>query len=788
MNNPANDKAKLTRDIPVSEYNKNIGMNTVNNKEVKGGYVQYAKDSTPNTTSNISGKVKFLGKAEDNHKIASIWVTIPNYNGGTQFQIARTNTGTGNLEPMPNSNGQWEFKVANDNNFEDNYFTLDYGHTLNWEFMWDSSNVTNQAQTGVNITFQVRDGAFVTATTPPTHHANSGSSVNIVPYITEIETPLSKAYGSKPSAFNRSSTGGYPVRETEPITIRGFNLGTGTANSATSNVTLGGGTNYLTVTGRNSTVISASIPNTLSSGDLDVRVNNITSFNNSSNKSVAYNQEPNDVNNNVLTNARYIYVWSVGSIYTRSEMEYPFMRVSNTGRRFITYGTYATNGRLRLLNNHAAIDAAVATGATSVHLDVDNTTNRYINLSVAATNNTSDWIIASSNMTANQANWAMLHARAVTGNAGAQNSGTNKSRIIDLGTAAAQTPNRVRIPRLHARETSNNTAPATNNNNAMVVMSYGDETTANYNIILHYGTVSGAGTAAFGGDFTAASGNGASTQQVVANGTTTNGTTTYGSMYTAAATLSDGTPVIAWFDNTAQCLYISYGNQPTNATSISTTATTSWTGRATLVQEGAGAHVDMSVDGGNNIHLAYNDVSNGGLHYAYIPSGGITRTTTATNYTKVSGIELARVDTYLSAGTKLMINVRNEGANETNNRKYVPYITYLHASFYDTKNAIRVAWPITTFSTTTGKMSVEHGTNEDDTFTGKWEVMTVPAMNAPLTTYFVCNGVPTTTTSWTNFTGTNALPTFSGGVNKTILIGYMTSSRYEGAMLKKSLW
>jgi hypothetical protein len=450
------------------------------------------------------------------------------------------------------------------------------------------------------------------------------------------------------------------------------------------------------------------------------------------------------------------------------------------------------------LNNQAAIDAAVNTGAASVHLDVDNTTNRYLNLSVAATNNTNDWIIASSNMTANQANWAMIHARAVTGNTGAQNSGTNKSRIISLGTAADQTPNRVRIPRLHARETSTNTAPATANNNAMVVMSYGDDTTANYNIILHYGTVSGAAAATFGGDFTAASGNGASTQQVVANGTTSNGMTTRGSMYTAVATLSDGTPVIAWFDNTAQCLFISYGNKPTNATSTSTTTTASWTGRSTVVQEGAGAHVDMAVDGGDNVHLAYNDVSNGGLHYAYIPSSGIPRTAAnnSTTTAKVTNIEIARVDTYLSAGTKLMINVRNEGTNNTTDRKYVPYITYLHASFYDTKNAIRVAWPVTTYTATTGKMSVEHGTNEDDTFTGKWEVMTVPVMNAPLTTYFVCNGVPTTNANWVPLTGTNALSGYYNGtntqanslINKSILVGYMTSPRYEGAMLKKSLW
>jgi len=773
-----NDADKIEQ--AVSDYTKNINMSGT----VKDGYVQYAADSTPTTTANISGKVKFLGKAEDNQHISGIYVTITGYNGGngvgTQFQIANVVLGRITpVNPPENQAGQWAFKKLNDD-----YLTLEYGHALNWEFMWDSSRHSTITANNVVITFEIRDDAN------PTNLTNTSAvTVNVVPYITEVVTPLSKAYSSKPSAFNRSATGGYPVREGEEITIKGFNLGTFTgAGTVTNNVTIGGGTNYLTISTTNrslNNIYINSIPTSVSSGDLEVKVNNIPSFNNFSNKSAAYNQEPNGVNNNVLTNARYLYVWSVGSIYTRSEMEYPFMRVSNSGRRFITYGTYATNGRLRLLNNHAAIDAAVATGAGSVHLDVDNTTNRYLNLSVAATNDTNDWIIASSNMTANQANWAMLHARAVTGTTGAQSTGTNKSRIISLGDATNQTPNRVRIPRLHARETSANTAPATANNNAMVAMSYGDETTTNYNIIFHYGIVSGAGTATFGGNFTAASGNAASTQQVVANGTTANDTTTRGSMYTAVATLSDGTPVIAWFDNSAQCLFISYGNRPTNNTSISTTITEAWTGRATVVQEGAGAHVDMAVDGDDNIHLAYNDISNGGLYYAYIPKTGITNAANDTTRTKVSNIETARVDTYLSAGTKLMINVRNEGTG--GNKKYVPYITYLHASFYDTKNAVRVAWPVTAVNAT-GKMAIENGANEDDTFTGKWEVMTVPAMNAPLSTYFVCNGVPETTGGWTALTGTNALPTYSGGVNKTILVGYMTSSRYEGAMLKKTLW
>ena len=81
----------------------------------------------------------------------------------------------------------------------------------------------------------------------------------------------------------------------------------------------------------------------------------------------------------------------------------------------------------------------------------------------------------------------------------------------------------------------------------------------------------------------------------------------------------------------------------------------------------------MAVDAGDNLHLAYYDVLNGGLWYSYIPSGYYTD---ATN----NPIETVRVDTYLSAGTKIMINTRMETRNVegVDRTAYVPYITYFH--------------------------------------------------------------------------------------------------------------
>jgi len=338
----------------------------------------------------------------------------------------------------------------------------------------------------------------------------------------------------------------------------------------------------------------------------------------------------------------------------------------------------------------------------------------------------------------------------------------------------------------------------------MVVISYGNNSTTYNDIYFHYGRVNGAAnTGLFSGDFSIApttnptgttntynsvgtySATTASRTTTARIQEVTNGSSTYrGSMYTAVATLTDGTPVIAWFDNSSSKLIFSYGNTPTNTTSISTTDINAWQGRAYEVDTNAGTHVDLAVDGADNVHLAYYNLS-GGLHYAFIPSSGIPRVTSGT--TKPSGIQKAKVDTYLSAGTKLMLNVRDEGTTASGTKKYVPYITYYHGSFTETPYAVRVAWLATTADTVSGKMPVEDGTDAQDRFTGKWEVMTVPAINSPLREYFICNGVPRTATGWVKPDGLS-YPANATGIDKSILVGYMTDSRYEGATLKHTLW
>jgi hypothetical protein len=275
-------------------------------------------------------------------------------------------------------------------------------------------------------------------------------------------------------------------------------------------------------------------------------------------------------------------------------------------------------------------------------------------------------------------------------------------------------------------------------------------------------------------------------------------------------------PVIAWYDRKTPRLVFSWGRTPgaatthngltdfqssgTSTTECNTTATSNanynyWQANAVVVDTGKGSHVDMAVDGHKNIHLAYYDPNNGGLYYALIPSdtgttalgGTVKPNPGATN----ANIKKVKVDTFLAVGTKLMLNVRNEGT--TTNPVYVPYISYFHGAFTETPNSIRVAWlknsPIKGAATS---VTILPGSDDNDCLTGNWEVMTVPAETIPVSGEFICNGVPGSTTNITmtdpsSGSGTGTLNSRNTAMNKSILLGYKTDTYYEGAVLKAAI-
>ncbi|GBU27590.1 hypothetical protein R84B8_01124 [Treponema sp. R8-4-B8] len=766
LGNPANYDANLPSALADAVYTDYVDATVTTATTTKNGYVQYQAHSAANDgaadkggTANISGKVIFNGKVNDNHQINRIAVTIPGYNGGNgsgiEFDIATRNS-SGLLEQTSNVAGERVFRLVwTEAQVPQN--TLEYGHTLVWQFMWDSSKIDTVADDNVDITFKVYDGKNATST--------SVKNVNINPYISEVVTSLSNTY-YVPSVFNRSALGGYPVREGETITIKGFNLG----KTDLGNTTLTIGGTSLTPSLANPPGIAGGIKGTVTgvnSGDLVVTVNGKNSFNNSDlkNKTTDYNKEPNGVNNNKLDNSRYIYVWNTGWLYNQDipYISNPFMRVNSSGNRLLSFGFYngQSTGRLKVRKDNTNYILGTAYS------------NRVVFSTVAASKTLSTFYAAASDLSSQNNRGFQLGKSNAGGTGNSANStpaddnsgNATATGSLNLYAMTSSNPERFRIPRIAVQSTG---STRTNDTVDRILMSYFDNESNNKEVRIIYGAVGAAD--GFNISTSATPTTSGATSVIVADNTQTY----KGSMYTAVGFLSDGKPLIAWYDNTSQNLMFSFvnstpgGNTSTNGflgTAAIPTAT--WQNNAAVIAEGKGTHVDMAVDKNDNVHLAYYS-DEGGLWYTYIPAADVTN--------KAREPNSVRVDTFLSAGTKIMINVRNDTT--------IPYISYAHASFPGTRHSIRVAWLVNTSEATAA------GTNDDDTFTGLWEVMTVPVRSdvIPNIDEFICNGVMPTNSSgaWTAPGGASTL-TYNSMLHQSILVGFFTNLTYEGAILKGNI-
>ena len=810
----------------VSEYTRNVVTTGNNGTGAKKGYVQYENDDTAatNKRAHLSGMVIFKGKAADNNRIQRITAQIPGYTptggaSGAEFDIATWN-GTA-LAPATNTTTidiMRSDTTASARGFESerDSLTLDYNHVVNWSFAWDTSTVANTAENNVTITFKVYDtnsGSPATA-----RSAQIQTTVNIVPYITEVVTSL-------PSNFERSAASGwYPVQENELIELRGFNLtnhmdldgnGNGQSNQnatakprvSVNGAEINGGSGqtvwvYDTKTRLGVYVDSDSnhtnATNTVVSGELVVTVNSVASFNNRNNNNAVYNQEPNGITNNTLTDNRGLYVWNTGLLINESSISSPIMRMDSTANRYTTFGAFIHNGtagstgnsNVKLIRNNTGLSSTGApqragTGNTpSVAEQTDTGTviyfnNRFLNNALGVTTN-GDWAVASTNMTSTGATFSFIYNNLGKGgfsSTGTITHATNTNGARRLMLMLGDDYNRVKFPRIVTQRTG-----GTQGGNPIVrtVLAYYDS--KNSAVALNYGYF--AGDTYIGDTYNSATPAGDATRNVQFNGvnyvadqngttpaaayrvadSTANSTKARGGQYVAAGLLNNGRAVVAWYDAT-QGLYFSYGNSAPglNSTTVPAQTMADWQTNAVKIKDYAGTHVDMAVDEANGVHLAYVDARNGGLWYTYIPNA-----TSPASHTTV------RVDTYLSTGQKLMINVRREGTRD------VPYITYIHNAFAETKNSIRVAWQ--------KNSTLSNGTKDDHTFTGNWEVMTVPAETIPLTDEYVSNGVPTGTTWTVPNNSTLGSTDGTGNLSRTILLGYMTEKWYEGAVLKHSIW
>ena len=738
----------------------------------KNGHIELEADlPTPTFTTGgsgvfdrdpkISGIVTFEGSVKDNVVVKEIKIKIPNYNSGNAFTIATRNAAgvliSTNMLTLGGSPAKtyadysfastdWYFEVLTDK------FEADGSNSVEFKFHFDTQKITGVAKADIKIELTAKDRGKASVsgtninytpndstpgTTQTTADTNTGYyKVDVVPYITGVKTSLSKTYAAEPSAFSRSATGAYSVRQGEKIQIEGFNLGENIAS-----VTVEG---MSATTLSNGTVGGKNVSNTITlssakSGNISLIVNGVEALNNKNAeptfelkddkyyvKTIEYNAEGNNLNNNKLTDDRKLFVWKFTDVVSDSGVRYPTMRVGKDSNQTVCFAYDSGAQAYKMYLSHNL--------STSADFTSDYSFTQWYDTGVAvdkngriygASQNGDSGGTGDQTYGGNYANgffyaWNTKSETGTnsSGSTSAYNQGSKKRAIESTHNGTYFNGQRIRNPKLVTGD----------NGDAYLV--YYDS--SNDQIRFRYGKVSGSSSyPSFTGALDNHNGSNygsAAKYQVIAGGTspssptapTGNSTSLGGTNATRSGEYSavglstktgagyvSGTAVVAWYDASNQRLLFSYNTQPK-----STSSANQW-GQNTISIDSdfAGWYVDMIVDGNGGIHIAYYGASAGDLKYAYLE-----------DY-KDTNPKIVTVDSYLSVGSNISIDVLENTVGAE--KKYIPYISYFMSAFTKTNSSVRVAWLNTT------DYSKVDGVKKDQ-FTGDWEIMTIPTSQVPL--------------------------------------------------------
>ena len=575
--------------------------------------------------------------------------------------------------------------------------------------------------------------------------------VNIVPYITNVETALSSADSAGKGAFSRASTGEYPVRVGEKIKITGFNLTGASYKLGTQSLTEGTGTDAGTY----------EIDTTHSSGSLVATVVNgsdtIESINNKVNVAKLYNQEGNGVNNNTLTANRKLFVWKTEELINNAALESPQFVMDKQSKYYISYGNLKTlKDPLDPYNQKKVMRLS-----SKINGIEDNTWeycySKFHNTVIGYDDNGNPYIGATNTDRAGESTAFTLFFQQ-SAFTYAYLTGSNKRRLenSDNRIRGVYDVNRVQIPKMAVRGGGTGANPA-----KLAVVYFDNNVDNDAQVKFRYGTIRGADTIDGGishdvistGNRADPSNSGsAKGYEIVANSTST----FTGGQYAAVGLTSTNRAIVVWYDAANSQLVYSYrdiGAGYTAPAAGGNRQTTEWQNNAVVVDGGAPLYVDIALDDQDGLHIGYYSSGEGGVKYAYLPPEKVT----ASAKPATSDFKVVKVDTFMNPGTYLKIGVRKESG------KQVPYISYYHTGFYGSKNAARIAW-------------LKDGIASDGTvkdgvvsnkFTGDWVVMTVPA-TAGIKQYTICQGVPT-----------------GGAYADKVIAAYFTNKNYEMAVLTK---
>ena len=340
------------------------------------GYSSSATDGISDGDPKVSGKITLKGYAYDDQRLSSLWISFDEFTPanslGTEtrtveektfYEVASYTTGDGTWKTATATMKEdgWCFSV--DSTASSGAYLSQSGHKVFWTLSVDTEKIENTAQKDVValVIALDRGGNVVSLTSATTTKTDASYNVptyqmDVVPYITEVVTSLSSTNSNNPTAFSRSSLGHYPVYMTqagnfveadatkETVTLKGFNLGSASVETTVTFANDDKTDNTEATTKYKSDAWKFALPAGAKSGHIKVSVNGIESLNNTNNDDACgdydyandstvdssetanlstvgsnaiyknfYNRQPNDANNNRLTDDVYIDVWQFNS-------------------------------------------------------------------------------------------------------------------------------------------------------------------------------------------------------------------------------------------------------------------------------------------------------------------------------------------------------------------------------------------------------------------------------------------------------------------------------------------
>lgn len=729
----------------------------------------------------VSGKIKIEGTVTDNVRISSI-------NMG--FDDLFVSTALANYV-----DGSWQTVSSLPNEVKEAVVRFEVkdvsisqkGHEAKYTLVVDTEKLTGVAGKDKKIVITATDwknNTSVEGTAQTTENAKTARyTVDVVPYVTGIGTELSAFYRSASSVYARTSTGRYPLHEDESITFYGFNLGTPdvalngtTLSSGGTEVSLSdivGGSNKATVT----------TGTTATSGAFTVSVNSLQAINNMNDNLKEYNQQPNNVNNNILHDDLYADVWQFKNAAEpkNGKISNPHMKIGPNGEIGFSFSNavlyfnmpgYLYNGSTSysqtkmgmnyggFTNNSFTYDANGKSYGAALCVDTGGSPGMSANLQFFAQK---DGI--GENLNSNYSN--QKYARRIE----------NTTVSID-GTSYVTDIDRVQSPSM---------ASYTNGDVSYVYLAYYDNITKQ--IRFRTGSVGNSANDIGGGlqdllAFKSYAGSGDDWPRIRAKGSSlgllrdslsgysgipvaaedfeVNSTCGDGATYkagifykgdkenaykcvsvpaasgvsegndyyrknteiragkyVAVGSLSDGTAVLAWYDEHAGRLAFSYNESIRNGYETLDEGTSEWQNNSWYVSSDnirAGWYVSMAVDSSNGVHLAYYSPSGADLYYSYIKKPKFDKVATNT----------VLVDSYQQVGTYCTIDVGRESAGSP----WIPYISYKCESNNGTSASTKIAHPVKFLNG-----EILPGVDNKDMFTGNWEVSIVPTTKTPITDF-----------------------------------------------------